>query len=205
MWQFNELRCASTWLLNKGWFSSRLLLYVCSTRSVDWRDAAWNCRLGMPAIPAQSPPYLIFVPPPCLRLRAAAREMRRQLSCSRSLTLSLGIINISFPPSSSHCSLTWFLLMLDLRREFEWVRKPDAVCITCIYRVTHSYVHGLCFLFRLMWVVQLFWQGTFFFNLGFSKKDLLKFYDWMSNTVVRRLIFTNLLKGKANNVYPTSV
>lgn len=203
MWQFNELRCASTWLLNKGWFSSRLLLYVCSTLSVERWDAAWNCRLGMPAIPAGLHPTSSL----CLRLRTAAREMRSQLSCSRSLTLSLGIINISFPPSSSHCSLTWVLLVLDLRREFEWVRKPDAVCIpwTCTESLIHmsmccvffSDLYGLCSYFCKV--------PFFFFNLGFPKKDLLKFYDWISNTVVRRLIFTNLPKGKANNVYLTSV
>lgn len=203
MWQFNELRCASTWLLNKGWFSSRLLLYVCSTRSVEWWDAVWHCRLGMPAIPSRSPPYPNFVPPPP---PTAAREMRRQLSCSRSLTLCLGIINISFPPSSSHCSLTWVFLMLDLRREFEWVRKPEAVCITWTY--TESLIHmsmGCVFFSDLYGLCSYFCKAPFFFNLGFPKKDLLKFYDWISNTVARRLIFTNLPKGKANNVYPTSV
>lgn len=93
----------------------------------------------------QSTPTLL--PTSSFPLHTAAREMRSKLNCSRSPTLALGIINISFPPSSSQYSLTRVLLMPDLHREFKWVRKPGAVCITWTYTEPLSHMSMCCVFF----------------------------------------------------------
>lgn len=87
--------------------------------------------------------------------------------------------------------------MLSLHREFEWVRKPDTVCISGPYT---ELLICPCAMFSFQGYVGcgvIFCKALFFIFLDFPKKDPLKFYDWISNMVVSRVNIYQLTEGKS--------
>lgn len=153
----------SAWLLRRG---SLLPVFPCISAVASvwkWQDTAQDCHMKTPAMHGTSPPSLIF------SFCTVAKEMRSTLSCFRSLTLSLGIINI-FPLSSFECSLS-SLNVWPSQGVSAGEKAWHCLDYLNICKATNWYVcefRGfVCLLFLSHMGCGIILQGTFFFFFSF--------------------------------------